>query len=225
MTNLTEDQRAKFQGYRSLDLTNKIYQLKALRLISSLLPYAKSHMPYAILELGSADDSFLELICKKINGTGLGLDLTRGDNLEKPLKVKSNTADLVIALEVIEHLFDTDLFLSEVHRVLKPNGFLILSTPNLASLPNRLRLLLGGYPKYLEYSRAGAGHIHLYTPTVISRQLADNSFKIIKLTSPNFLCPYITKTWSPVFLREFCMALGDLFPSIGSHLIIVAQKL
>lgn len=224
MANLTIDQLAKFQGYQSLDLTNKIYQVKTLRLISSLLPYAKSHMPYAILELGSADDSFLELVCKEINGHGLGLDLTKGDDLEKPLKQKSNTADLIIALEVIEHLFDTDQFLSEIYRVLKPKGVLILSTPNLASLANRLRLLFGGYPKYLEFSRAGAGHIHLYTPTVISRQLAANSFKIIKLTSPNFLCPYITEPWFPAFLKEFFMALGDLFPSFGSHLLVVARK-
>lgn len=225
MTNLTTDQLAKFQGYKSLDLTNKIYQVKALRLISTLLPYAKSHMPYAILELGSADDGFHKLVCKKINGTGVGLDLSKGDDLENPLKQKSNSVDLVIALEIIEHLFDTDQFLSEIFRVLKPKGFLILSTPNLASLANRLRLFFGGYPKYLEFSRAGAGHIHLYTPTVISRQLAANSFKIIKLTSPNFLCPYIAKPWFPTFLKEFFMTLGDLLPSLGSHLIIVAQKL
>ncbi len=220
MANLTEDQLAKFTDYHSLDLANKIYQLKTLRLARKFSPTKPQ-----IVELGSADDSFLNLLKEKLSGAGEGLDLTKGDNLGKPLKLKSNSADLVIALEVIEHLFDTDLFLSEIHRVLKPKGILILSTPNLASLPNRLRLLFGGYPKYLEYSRAGAGHIHLYTPTVIGRQLAVNSFKIIKLTSPNFLCPFITKTWFPVVLKEFCMALGDLFPSLGSHLIIVAQKL
>ena len=220
MTNLTGDQIAKFTDYHSLDLANKIYQLKALRLAQKFSPTKPQ-----IVELGSADDSFLNLLKKKLNGDGLGLDLSKGDDLEKPLKVKSNTADLVIALEVIEHLFDTDLFLSEIYRILKPKGILILSTPNLASLPNRLRLLFGGYPKYLEYSRAGAGHIHLYTPTVISRQLTANSFKIIKLTSPNFLCLFITKSWFPNFLKEFCMALGDLFPSLGSHLIIVASKL
>jgi SAM-dependent methyltransferase len=221
MTNLTGDQIAKFADYHSLDLANKIYQLKTLRLISTL---NLKPSPF-ILELGSADDSFLNLLKEKLNGEGVGLDLTKGDDLEKPLKQKSNTADLIIALEVIEHLFDTDLFLSEIYRVLKPKGFLILSTPNLASLSNRVRLFFGGYPKYLEYSRTGAGHIHLYTPRVLRTQILNFQFSIIKFTSPNFLCPYITKTWFPVFLKEFCMTLGDLFPSLGSHLLIVAKKL
>ncbi|MBI2326268.1 methyltransferase domain-containing protein [Candidatus Collierbacteria bacterium] len=219
MANLTEDQIAKYTDYHSLDLANKIYQLKALRLAQRFSPTKPQ-----IVELGSADDSFLNLLKKRLNGEGLGLDLTKGDDLEKPLKVKANTADLVIALEVIEHLFDTDLFLSEIHRILKPKGFLILSTPNLASLPNRFRLLFGGYPKYLEYSRSGAGHIHLYTLPTIKFQITNHKLQVVQFTSPNFLCPYITKSWFPNFLKEFCMALGDLFPSLGSHLLIVAQK-
>ena len=70
MTNLTEDQIAKFTDYRSLDLTNKIYQLKALRLAQKFSPTKPQ-----IVELGSADDSFLNLLKKKLNGDGLGLDL------------------------------------------------------------------------------------------------------------------------------------------------------
>ncbi len=215
------DQTAKFKDYVSLDLQNKIYQFKTLRLISSL-PLEPSPL---VLELGSADDSFLKLVCRKINGEGTGLDITKGDDLEKPFKEKSVSYNLVIALEIIEHLFDTDQFLSEIHRVLKPSGYLILSTPNLASLPNRLKLLFGFYPKYLEYSTAGAGHIHLYTGPVLSRQLSTAGLQLIKLTSPNFLCPFITKNWYPNFLKEICMSLGDLFPTLGSHLLIVAKKI
>lgn len=219
MANLTADQIAKFKDYQSLDLANKIYQVKALRLAEKYAP-AKP----CIVELASADDSFLDLLKEKLNGTGEGLDLTKGDDLEKPLKVKANTVDLVIALEVIEHLFDTDLFLSEIHRIIKPKGILILSTPNLASLPNRLRLLFGGFPKYLEYSRKGAGHIHLYTLPILKSQLLSTNYQLLTTTSPNFLCPLITKSWFPIFLKEFCMALGDLFPTLGSHLLIVASK-
>ncbi|HLE49550.1 MAG TPA: methyltransferase domain-containing protein [Patescibacteria group bacterium] len=214
------DQITKFGGYHSLDLTNKIYQVKALRLISTL----NLHPSSSILELGSADDSFLQLVCRQTNGRGRGLDITQGDDLEKPFKIKSAAVDLVLALEIIEHLFDTDQFLSEIYRVLKPGGYLILSTPNLASLTNRLKLLVGGYPHYLEYSRAGAGHIHLYTPAILTSQLQTAGFKTIRLTSPNFLCPFITKPWFPQLFRDFCIYLGDLLPTLGSHLIVVASK-
>jgi len=220
MVGRQQDQTEKFTGYHSLDLTNKIYQVKALRLISTL----NLHPAPSILELGSADDSFLQLVCRQTNGRGRGLDITQGDDLEKPFRIKSGSIDLVLALEIIEHLFDTDHFLSEIYRVLKPGGYLILSTPNLASLTNRFRLLVGAYPQYLEYSRAGAGHIHLYTPRVLLAQLSAAKLKIVRLTSPNFLCPFITKPWFPQLFRDFCIYLGDLLPTLGSHLIVVASK-
>jgi SAM-dependent methyltransferase len=214
------DQVQKFHRYQSLDLTNKVYQKKALRLAKK---FCQANQPF-IVELASADDSFTKLISEQLRGTGRGLDITKGDDFSKPLAVKSGVADLVIALEIIEHLYDTDFFMSEIHRILKPGGLLILSTPNLASLGNRLKLLFGGYPHYLEYSLMGAGHIHLYTLPVLKSQLHSTDFRLRATVSPNFPCPFITKKWFPEILKEFCMFLGDLLPQFGSHLLVVAEK-
>lgn len=38
--------------------------------------------------------------------------------------------DFVFSMEVIEHVYEYEKYLSEIKRVLKPSGFLILSTPN-----------------------------------------------------------------------------------------------
>ena len=46
-------------------------------------------------------------------------------------------------LEIIEHVVAAEFLLQEIHRVLKPGGFVILSTPNFAFLLNRLRILAG----------------------------------------------------------------------------------
>jgi 2-polyprenyl-3-methyl-5-hydroxy-6-metoxy-1,4-benzoquinol methylase len=46
------------------------------------------------------------------------------------LPFKEHTFDLVVAFQVIEHVPDEKLFLKEIHRVLKPGGRVILSTPN-----------------------------------------------------------------------------------------------
>jgi len=54
--------------------------------------------------------------------------------------------DVVLAPDIIEHLVDTEFFLSELHRICKPDGYLVLSTPNLAFWLNRVRLLLGRVP-------------------------------------------------------------------------------
>lgn len=65
---------------------------------------------------------------------------------------KSRTFDIVIAGEIIEHLYNTDGFLQEVHRVLKPNGSLFITTPNLASWIDRIFLLLGWQPFSMDIS-------------------------------------------------------------------------
>lgn len=54
--------------------------------------------------------------------------------------------DLVHANQVIEHLYETDLFIKEIYRILKKGGYAIISTPNLAGLHNIVSLILGKQP-------------------------------------------------------------------------------
>lgn len=229
------DQTTKFAGYKSLDLVNKIYQLKAISLISRDWTPRKNSK---VLELGCADGSFISHITQKCGGAPFGLDISpvsvrlaeknhvkaKVHDLSKRLPFSDNSFDLVIALEVIEHLFDTDFFISEIKRVTKKKGLIVISTPNLASISNRFKLLFGHYPKYLEYSTRGAGHIHLYTLPVLIHQFSNLKLKIRQATSPNFFCPFITKSWFPPLFKNIAIFLGDIFPSLGSHLLLVAQK-
>ncbi len=46
------------------------------------------------------------------------------------LSFTNNSFDVIISMEVIEHVKNVNLFLREILRVLKPNGYCILSTPN-----------------------------------------------------------------------------------------------
>jgi len=65
------------------------------------------------------------------------------------LPFENNYFDFFFAGEIIEHLFDSRFFLKEIHRVLKINGYLILSTPNLARIDDRLKFLLGKTPRQI----------------------------------------------------------------------------
>jgi SAM-dependent methyltransferase len=55
--------------------------------------------------------------------------------------------DRVVATEILEHLANPGLFLSECWRVLKPGGILYLTTPNVVDLRGRARALLGRSPQ------------------------------------------------------------------------------
>jgi SAM-dependent methyltransferase len=54
--------------------------------------------------------------------------------------------DLVIAIEVTEHILDHENFFKEINRILKPGGKLYISTPNILSLKSRVRFLFRGFP-------------------------------------------------------------------------------
>jgi SAM-dependent methyltransferase len=54
--------------------------------------------------------------------------------------------DIVIALDIIEHLEEPADLIIEARRILKNNGILIIGTPNLACLFNRLSLMMGFSP-------------------------------------------------------------------------------
>ncbi len=72
-----------------------------------------------------------------------GIPCVRAD-LNRGLPEADASARTVLALEIIEHLENPQAFLRDVARVLEPGGHCLLSTPNISSLPSRLRYLLKG---------------------------------------------------------------------------------
>ena len=60
--------------------------------------------------------------------------------------VQDRSFDLVVASDIIEHLIDTDRFLKDIQGMIKPEGHIIITTPNLGWWLNRLRLLSGKPP-------------------------------------------------------------------------------
>jgi ubiquinone/menaquinone biosynthesis C-methylase UbiE len=74
-----------------------------------------------------------------------GVDALQHD-LNTPLPFEDGTFDVVHSNQVIEHVTQTDLFLKEVRRILKPGGYAIVSTNNLSSWHNILMLAFGMQP-------------------------------------------------------------------------------
>jgi SAM-dependent methyltransferase len=68
-------------------------------------------------------------------------------DLDIGLPFRNEAFDLVMMLEVIEHVADVPRVLSEVARVLKPDGRAIISTPNRLSVTSRVNYLLSGFYK------------------------------------------------------------------------------
>lgn len=158
-------------------------------------------------------------------GQQLGLTLLRGGVDAPGLPLASGTVDVVIMSELIEHLVDTDGAVEEVHRVLKPGGSLLLSTPNLAAWFNRGLLALGTQPVFSEVSlrrvfgRPGsqvAGHLHLFTRRALVEFLEANGFTSVEVAGARY--HDVPRPLRPLD-RAFCR-----WPSAASILLAHARK-
>jgi len=66
-------------------------------------------------------------------------------DVSKKFSYADSSFDVLVAIEVMEHLIDHEIFFRECNRILKKNGKLIISTPNILSLKSRFRFLVSGF--------------------------------------------------------------------------------
>lgn len=76
---------------------------------------------------------------------GKGIRCLKVD-LNQSLPFENNFFDLIISSQIIEHLYNTRLYLEECYRCLKPGGKLLVLTENLASWMNIFSLYFGYQP-------------------------------------------------------------------------------
>lgn len=92
--------------------------------------------------------------------TGAGLDALGGG------------FDVVTALDLLEHTFDPAQTLRRLTALLKPDGCLIVSVPNVGCLPARLTLLAGRFPAR-DSGIFDSGHVRWFTKSSLPRCVAD----------------------------------------------------
>ncbi len=141
--------------------------------------------------------------------------------------------DTIICCELLEHLQrDPMHMMSEIHRVLKPNGTLVLTTPNAVSLRSLRAVLTGIHPnlfsKYVMPTLLPETmHVREYTPKELLRLFADSGFSIQYIDTTAYgQRPGIYKTITRAIqffkrytrLREDCVYLvGQKTNPVGSR--------
>ena len=111
--------------------------------------------------------------------------------------------------------------LERCHAYLKPGGRLYLSTPNIACLHNRLRLLIGKYPHLMEY-RNEIHHVRMYTVPVLLQHLSCHGFKPLICKGVNLLP--ITSHKIKV-LDKLSASMASHLPSFCSQVFVVAEAI
>jgi 2-polyprenyl-3-methyl-5-hydroxy-6-metoxy-1,4-benzoquinol methylase len=151
-------------------------------------------------------DGSWHYFCRRIDQVGFALD---------------KKFDMISALEVLEHMIDTDAFLEECRNHLASAGWLIITTPNINSLRNRVTVPLGTYPNGIEY-RTVIHHVRLYNAANLKSHVESHGFRLVKMSGVSFLP---RRTLVGVTVKGIDHQLSKLLPSLCGNLIGVFQKL
>lgn len=98
----------------------------------------------------------------------------------EPLPVADNAVDVVWAGEVIEHVADVAPWLSEVRRVLRPRGALLVTTPHHG--PTMLLALALSPRRFQRHFDPRNDHLHFFSPVTLGRLLDDLGFDVAAVT-------------------------------------------
>jgi len=130
--------------------------------------------------------------------------------------------ELVVAIEVIEHVESPIGFLRNIGRLLAPAGVAVITTPNVDSLPARVKFLLAGKIRTMD-EQSDATHISPIFSDLLRRQLLPRAGLKMK---EHFVFPVngFQLTRKPI-ARALQLA-ARLFPGdalVGDHHIFVLE--
>jgi ubiquinone/menaquinone biosynthesis C-methylase UbiE len=178
-----------------------------------------------------------KIICVDHDKTALTKAAKRGcqtilTDLNQPIDMPSNSVDLIVNNNVIEHIAKTDTLVAETYRILKPNGIAVWCTPNLASWHNIFSLVLGyqpfssqvsdkifvGNPLHPDYKKSiheEQAHLRLFTHRSLSDLLEYHKFKVIKRQGIGYY----------PFSETLANCLAHLDPIHAAYVGVITQKL
>lgn len=123
----------------------------------------------SVLDIGSGNE-FFKCICK--DHTSLDMedaDIIQDLNKKQRIPLKSNSKDLVILSNIIEHITDPTVLISESKRISRK--YILIGLPNEYPLHKRIRILLG-----LENGKGlnPYGHKHIFSVKAIDKFIGEN---------------------------------------------------
>lgn len=104
-------------------------EIKTIQIFEKICSLEMIKKGTRVLDLG-AGDQYLKPEFEKKQMTYKGLDIEDLDLEKDKIESEDGSYNLVVSYSVIEHLYDPQNFLSEIMRVLKPGGAVLIETPN-----------------------------------------------------------------------------------------------
>jgi SAM-dependent methyltransferase len=155
----------------------------------------------------------------------------KGD-LNRGLPIKDDSFDVIILADVLEHLLDPVSMLMECHRILKQDGYVLITVPLYFDIIDRIRVLFTG--SIVSYDNRGYGR-------VLRRKIKSYNYdhlrffrygdvlemvEMARLKVDRTIHVPILSSWTQFGVKRVVKLLGSKFPNLFSHsLKIRAAKL
>ncbi|MBU0593624.1 MAG: class I SAM-dependent methyltransferase [Gammaproteobacteria bacterium] len=140
-----------------------------------------------VLELGTAVGSMTQLIREANNCTVVGMEIDPEmakmaapwcermivgniESMDLTETLGEDRFDVIVAADVLEHLYDPWACLLKIRSYLRPEGFIVLSVPNVAHNALLAELLSGRFP-YQEKGLLDRTHLRFFTRSNLEEML------------------------------------------------------
>lgn len=169
-----------------------------------------------VLDIGGGDGYLAEMLTKEKNcqvtvmdiseealtmAVKRGLEVRVGD-VEERLPFASQSFDLVVMSEVLEHIVAAEKALAEAIRVAK-DGVLV-SVPNTGYLKYRLQLLFGRFPKQWLFNPKE--HLRFWTISDFKKMIRNLGLEIVKIKASAGR-RWLRDLWPSLLAEQVCVQL------------------
>lgn len=98
--------------------------------------------------------------------------------MEDVLEAAVDRYDVVLFADVLEHMACPEDALRDARRLLKPDGFVVASIPNVAHLAVRLQLLMGSFT-YTDRGPLDRTHLRFYTRKTVEKLFTESGYEVL----------------------------------------------
>ena len=199
-----------------------------------------------ILDVGCANGNFGAALINLKKCEVVGLDIDKDDikiakkqlteahlfDIDKDNINKLGKFDYIIFADVIEHLINPRSTLNRISGLLKEDGRILFSIPNMAHISVRLDLLEGSFP-YRNRGLLDNTHIHFYDYNEVESVFEDAGYQIQKMdpvvssftdTMLRRRLEGIGLRYDKTFINMLNTTKADIFQFVGSAALLQQSK-